>query len=201
MLAAVLCADFDDTITGTTASAGLSGRELSREPTQRDRRIKTPPSASLNLRRSGAASCGCRGDRKLRSAAEDDLLWSRGAWPPSGRPFWRARLGMLLAAPRHHACPDVIVPIHPFGCCCACPQASCPPRDEIWSFVSAFSCNSVPLAVEDAHVPKIGMNKGIWYTRVALCCNPLEGTVAKEVWESTARMEMKHLGTLGRKWI
>lgn len=69
-LAAVLCADFDGTISETTVSMSLFYRDSSREPTQCDHCIKTPrsspDSASLDLQRSGTTSCGCSSEGKLR---------------------------------------------------------------------------------------------------------------------------------------
>lgn len=48
---------------------------------------------------------------EVKYIAEDNLLGSRGVWLLSGQHFCWARLEILLAAPRPHACPDVLVPI------------------------------------------------------------------------------------------
>lgn len=58
-LAVVLRADFDETITETTVSVGLSSRDLSREPTQCEHCIKTPLCASI-----------CKGQAPLHVASE-----------------------------------------------------------------------------------------------------------------------------------
>lgn len=78
-----------------------------------------------------------------------------------------------------------------FGRCCACPRACCSSRDGIWSFISTFSCNSIPLAVEDVCAHWNGDERSIWYSVVAPCCL-LEDMIAKEGWESP-----RNTGTTG----
>lgn len=87
-LAAVLCADFDGTISETTVSVSLFCRDSSREPTQCDHCIKTPrsppDSASLDLQRSGTlhVAAAMRGSWGL--VAEDDILWHIACWSGVG---------------------------------------------------------------------------------------------------------------------
>ena len=100
-LDAVLCADFDETITETTVSVSLICRDLSREPTQCDHCIKTPlspsESASLNLQRSGITSCGCRNELKLR-------IRYRGQYPLKQRHATSEQAAFLVSWVGNPAC-------------------------------------------------------------------------------------------------
>lgn len=106
-LAAVLCADFDGTISETTVSVSLFCRDSSREPTQCDHSIKTPLSLHLNL-----LLFICRSQAHSRGswAQVADILWGRACCSGLGS-FWESLAGNPPAASDLGLCLLVPLPI------------------------------------------------------------------------------------------
>lgn len=143
-LAAVLCADFDGTISETTVSVSLFCRDSSREPTQCDHSIKTPLSLHLNL-----LLFICRSQAHTRGswAWVADILWGRACWFGLGS-FRESLAGNLPAASGFRSVSLGAVPI--FWKTLLRPTGLLSPRHGIQSSLSAFSRGGWRVAVSDA---------------------------------------------------